>query len=78
MAQLVIRNLDDEVKERLRRRAAEHGVSMEAEARRILGAALDPRKGPRVDLVRDIVEPLGGIEIEVPTRSEFQRPVALS
>ena len=39
MATLTIRNLDQAVKERLRVRAAEHGHSMEAEARRILQTA---------------------------------------
>ena len=36
MAQLLIRNLDDDVKERLAALAAEHGHSMEEEARAIL------------------------------------------
>lgn len=36
MATLTIRNLDDEVKRALRRRAADHGVSMEQEVRTIL------------------------------------------
>ncbi len=39
MATLNIRNLPDEVHRRLRVRAAEHGRSMEAEARAILAAA---------------------------------------
>lgn len=40
MATLTIRDLDDEVKRRLRVRAAEKGVSMEAEVRAILGEAV--------------------------------------
>ena len=40
MANITVRNLDDEVQRRLKRRAAEHGRSMEAEARAILTAAL--------------------------------------
>lgn len=36
MAQLLIRNLPDEVKSELRRRAGENGRSMESEARTIL------------------------------------------
>jgi plasmid stability protein len=40
MAQLVVRNLDEDVKERLRQRAAANGNSMEAEARLILRTAL--------------------------------------
>ena len=39
MAQLVIRSLDDDVKEKLRQRASSHGVSLEEEARRILREA---------------------------------------
>jgi plasmid stability protein len=43
MAQLVVRNLEDNVKTRLRRRANRHGRSMEEEVREILrsAAALD-------------------------------------
>jgi len=40
MAQFVVRHLEDEVKARLRRRAARHGRSMEEEARDILRNAL--------------------------------------
>ncbi len=36
MASITIRNLDDDIKHRLRVRAAEHGRSMEEEARDIL------------------------------------------
>ena len=42
MAQLVVRNLDDDVKLLLQRRAASHGQSMEAEVRDILRDALKP------------------------------------
>ena len=36
MAQLIVRKLDDDVKERLKVRAKKHGRSLEAEARAIL------------------------------------------
>ena len=36
MATIIIRNLDDEVAERLRLQARLHGVSVEQEARRVL------------------------------------------
>lgn len=39
MAQLIVRNLDDATKERLRRRAVRRGRSMEEEVREILRAA---------------------------------------
>jgi antitoxin FitA len=42
MAQLMVRNLDDDLVRRLRIRAAEHGRSGEEEHRRILEAALRP------------------------------------
>jgi hypothetical protein len=40
MATLTIRDFDDDLKAALRVRAVEHGSSMEAEVRGILGAAL--------------------------------------
>jgi plasmid stability protein len=40
MAQLIVRNLDDDILKRLRRRAAESGRSVEAEHREILREAL--------------------------------------
>jgi antitoxin FitA len=47
MAQLIVRNLDDEIVTRLRRRATEHGRSAEAEHREILREALMTRQRPR-------------------------------
>jgi antitoxin FitA len=44
MAQLLVRNLEDELVLDLKRRAGEHGVSVEEEHRRILREAL--RKDP--------------------------------
>jgi len=45
MTTMTIRNLDDDLKRRLRIRAAEHGRSMEAEMREILRTALaEPSK----------------------------------
>lgn len=44
MAGITIRDLDRDVKERLRRRAAAHGRSMEAEDREILAAAVRPTR----------------------------------
>lgn len=40
MAQLLVRNLDDELVRYLKKRAGEHGVSVEEEHRRILRDAL--------------------------------------
>ena len=47
MASLTIRNFDDELKARLRLQAAQHGWSMEQEAREILRRAVQaPSSGP--------------------------------
>lgn len=57
MASIVVRNIDDDLKARLRVQAARHGRSMEAEAREILrrGVAGDePRQETLGDLVRYI------------------------
>lgn len=47
MAQLIVRRLDEQVKERLKARARRHGRSVEAEARAILEEATstEPEKG---------------------------------
>ena len=47
MASITIRNLDDDVKRRLRVRAAEHGRSMEEEARDILRQVVGQPNTPR-------------------------------
>jgi antitoxin FitA len=64
------RYLDPSIKERQRVRAAEHGHSMEAEARRILQTALS-RAGrvPARNLYERIharFAPLGGVDLELP------------
>ena len=41
MTQLVLKNVDEDLADRLEARAATHGVTPEEEARRILDAALD-------------------------------------
>jgi len=42
MAQLVVRNLEDSVKRRLKRRAVKNGRSLEGEVREILSASVKP------------------------------------
>jgi plasmid stability protein len=75
VATLMIRDLDEDVKARLRVQAAEHGRSMEAEARAILAAALTGRRPPR-GLGRYIVDQVvgaRGLEIEIAPRNEPAR-----
>jgi plasmid stability protein len=78
MASITIRNLDENVKKRLRRQAAENGRSLESEAREILSrnaVATKPKTG--LDLIRgirEVVEKYGGVELELPSRKST-RPV---
>jgi len=53
LAQLVVRNLEDEVKARLRRRAKQHGCSLEELVRDILRDAVKDR-GPQRKLGTEI------------------------
>lgn len=46
MAALTIRNLDESIKSAIRVRAAQHGVSMEEEARRLLREAVSQSNHP--------------------------------
>jgi len=81
MASITIRNLDDALMRRLRIRAAEHGRSMEEEAREILRRAIGETTSPK-NLGRVIHErfaAIGGVELELPERrpmreSPRQRP----
>jgi antitoxin FitA len=50
MAQLLVRQLDDDVKAKLRRRARRHGRSTEEEVREILRNAVRDEGGARVPL----------------------------
>ena len=51
MADIVLRNLEDDLKEKLRRRAASNQRSMNAELREIVSSALaQPRRTSPVDL----------------------------
>lgn len=77
MASITIRNLDDMLKRRLRVRAAEHGRSMEEEAREILREVVGNGTPPR-DLaaaIRKRVAPLGGVDLDVPEREPMREPV---
>ena len=68
MAQLIVRNLDDKIVARLRRRAAEHGRSTEAEHREILREALAPSRGGKSLKDHLLAMP------EVGTDQDFARP----
>jgi antitoxin FitA len=79
MATLTIRNLDDDVKQRLRVRAAQHGRSMEEEVRTVLQASVEQDRGAKPGgLATRIIErfkPLGGVELEIPPRTLPPEPL---
>jgi plasmid stability protein len=79
MASITIRNLDDEIKQRLRVRAAEHGRSMEEEARDILRRVMSESASPR-DLaaaIRARVSPGARADLELPAREPMREPPQL-
>ncbi len=78
MTSITVRNIEDDLKRRLRIRAAEHGHSMEEEARRILRSALDEDEAPAETAVpekglgtqiHELFAPLGGVELDIPPRN---------
>jgi plasmid stability protein len=78
MSSITVRNLDSTLKERLRIRAAEHGHSMEAEARRILQSALtgQSRKLTRslYDRIHDRFAAVGGVDLDLLPREPGRGP----
>ena len=76
MASITIRNLDDEVKRRLRIRAAANGRSMEEEVRQILRAALGEADAPfnLAAAIRSRVVAAGGVDLDLPARDPMRSP----
>lgn len=77
MASITIRNLDDALKERLRRRAARHGRSMEDETREILASALAEgrRSGSNLaESLRRRFADIGDVDLQLPAREALRDP----
>ena len=69
MTAITIRKLPDEVKQRLRLRAAANGRSMEAEARGILVEALSAPSRTDLSWIEQLImigDELGGVDLEIP------------
>jgi plasmid stability protein len=75
MSTLTIRQLDERTHARLRGRAAEHGRSVEAEVRAILDAAVNVPERNFLLSLRDVVADVGGLDLELPPRTDQPRPV---
>ena len=72
MPSITVRNLDEDLKQRLKEQAAKHGCSMEEEVRRILADALPHRKAPPEAMgtaIHELFRPLGGVVLETLTEA---------
>jgi hypothetical protein len=76
MASVTIRNLDDDIKQRLRVRAAEHGRSMEEEARDILRRVMSDTASPRnlAAAIRARIAAGARVDLELPAREPMREP----
>lgn len=77
MASITIRNIDPQLKARLRVRAARHARSMEAEVRAILRDAVASEAASPGNLATAIAkcfEPFGGVDLEIPPREPIREP----
>ena len=76
MASITIRNLDDDVKTRLRVRSSANGRSMEEEARVILREAVgrEPEPENLARFIHECFAPYGGVELELPPREPMRDP----
>ncbi len=77
MVSLLIRNVDPALHATLKARAAEHGHSMEVEARELIRSALVTgiRKPLNIaELARSLFEPLGGLELPDNLRETLREP----
>lgn len=79
MASITIRHLDDGIKRRLRIRAAEHGRSMEEEAREILRQVVGDATPPAnlAAAIRGRFSSLGGVELDLAPREPMPEPPRL-
>lgn len=80
MGSITVRKLDEILKSKLRIRAARHGRSMEEEVREILRVAIAVEPSEQKGLgqaIRQRIEPLGGIALELPKREAVRPPPRL-
>ena len=75
MTDITIRNLHEEVEQRIRERAAEHQWSFEEEIHNILHEALNIGiTAPRdlAEFTRELFAPVGGVELRLPPRGPMR------
>ncbi|RME57138.1 plasmid stabilization protein [Candidatus Parcubacteria bacterium] len=80
MAALTIRNIDEKLKQALRLQAAEHGISMEEEVRRILRQAVMTAQAtqslPLGQRLKQRFEEIADAQFELPERHPPRTPPA--
>ena len=77
IASIIVCNLDEALKRRLRIRAARNGRSLEAEVLEILQTALGHQPAAPENLataIRARFAPLGGVELDLPPRAPMRTP----
>jgi plasmid stability protein len=75
VASITIRKLDDRLKSQLKHRAAQHGRSMEEEARTILRDSLETWRPKTLgDIARELFGPENGVELDIPPRGPMPEP----
>lgn len=84
MASIIVRNLDDDIRNRLRVRAAQNGRSMEAEVRSILSKSMaEPdtnhtKKRSVAEVfqqIQSLFGDVGGVELDLPEREPASEPI---
>jgi len=75
MASITIRKLDERLKSQLKHRAAQHGCSMEEEARRILRDTLRQDRSPSfMEIATELFGPENGIDLSISQRDPMPEP----
>jgi len=76
VASVTIPDLEDEVRHRLRTRAAANGRSIEEEVRAILREAVAGEPEPKnlATFIRECFGPHGGVDLELPPREPAREP----
>lgn len=80
MSSLTVRNLDESVKNRLRVRAARHGLSMEEEVRQILQKIVAPEQAGQVSFAERVNSRFAKLQVDslpIPARQTARTPPAI-
>jgi plasmid stability protein len=83
MADLLIRDIDPEIKRMIKARAEAHDRSLSEETKALVAKALAHEAEASVGggkvgfgtMLRQMVDDIGGVELELPTREGSERPL---